>query len=485
MPKVTILRYCRLCAAEDANQWGEPYWRRVHQCPGVLVCPRHAIWLVSSPVDLSRRTHRHAYVPLASIAPSTQREPCDDAKLLRLAEQVAHLVALALESQGGAWRRHYIDAAIQRDLAWASGRIRQRDMENELRAFYTVPLLRQLGCDWPMGTPEPWVMKLFHASSTSMHPLYHLLLQQFLGLEPDSPIAGDWTRKPFGAPPWPCLNPASTHYKKGTIGVVELRVTGNHVSGIFGCACGFTYQRTGPDKTPEDRFRRDRLVAVGPVWRQTLVELSADESTSLRQCARTLGVDARTIQRYRAEECERVSDSSSPPTPIETTRQRYRKRWRDALENATNATAARRCAPAVYAWLYRHDWAWLMQQNSPRCKVMSVKPVSWEARDVELVDRIPEAVVAVKEKDHPYVRVTRTSIGRELGHLSWIQKHAAQLPRTMTMIAEETEDTKAFQERRVMTTMRRCGQAGEALRPWEVMRRANIPYRQWPEWLRA
>lgn len=45
------LRYCPLCAEEDTRHFGEPYWHRAHQIPGVFVCPSHAVFLNHSDVS--------------------------------------------------------------------------------------------------------------------------------------------------------------------------------------------------------------------------------------------------------------------------------------------------------------------------------------------------------------------------------------------------------------------------------------------------
>ena len=37
------LRYCNQCIEYDVNRYGEAYWHRVHQLPGVYVCPDHNI----------------------------------------------------------------------------------------------------------------------------------------------------------------------------------------------------------------------------------------------------------------------------------------------------------------------------------------------------------------------------------------------------------------------------------------------------------
>lgn len=47
------LRYCPACASEDRERYGCTYWHRVHQLPGVSVCPAHGIYLVDSCVAIS------------------------------------------------------------------------------------------------------------------------------------------------------------------------------------------------------------------------------------------------------------------------------------------------------------------------------------------------------------------------------------------------------------------------------------------------
>jgi hypothetical protein len=46
--------FCQLCVEEDKNQYGECYWHRSHQAPGVLVCYRHNIWLDKVTLVLTR-----------------------------------------------------------------------------------------------------------------------------------------------------------------------------------------------------------------------------------------------------------------------------------------------------------------------------------------------------------------------------------------------------------------------------------------------
>ncbi|QFJ54347.1 TniQ family protein [Pseudobutyrivibrio xylanivorans] len=46
------LRWCPLCAQEDRTTYGETYWHRFHQIPGVDICPMHKCYLCSSSVEI-------------------------------------------------------------------------------------------------------------------------------------------------------------------------------------------------------------------------------------------------------------------------------------------------------------------------------------------------------------------------------------------------------------------------------------------------
>src|SRR5260221_9531895 len=48
IPAPSRLRYCAGCVEEDRVQFGECYWHRLHQVPGVELCPIHNMMLEES-----------------------------------------------------------------------------------------------------------------------------------------------------------------------------------------------------------------------------------------------------------------------------------------------------------------------------------------------------------------------------------------------------------------------------------------------------
>ncbi len=50
IPSPIVLRYCPICVKRDREQHGEAYWHRLHQVPGVEICPEHMTILENSAV---------------------------------------------------------------------------------------------------------------------------------------------------------------------------------------------------------------------------------------------------------------------------------------------------------------------------------------------------------------------------------------------------------------------------------------------------
>src|SRR5437667_6870463 len=44
------LRFCPLCVEEDRKTFGECYWHRTHQIPGIDVCVKHNVYLQNSSI---------------------------------------------------------------------------------------------------------------------------------------------------------------------------------------------------------------------------------------------------------------------------------------------------------------------------------------------------------------------------------------------------------------------------------------------------
>ena len=77
------LRYCPVCADNERHSLGEPYWHRLHQLPGIEVCPVHEVWLESSTAPARALGAWHKFITADHVINETVPRPVS-AHALRL-----------------------------------------------------------------------------------------------------------------------------------------------------------------------------------------------------------------------------------------------------------------------------------------------------------------------------------------------------------------------------------------------------------------
>lgn len=391
---VTVPRYfrfCSRCIQNDQTTYGELYWHRIHQVPGVLVCPHHAEVLQDSTVPM-QGLNRHAYVAAdRDTCPLTQPgqpfNPTTLNLLYLLAQDACFLLENELPPRDLNWfRQQYMAHLIDRNLATATGRVHQREFLGQFLQFYGQDFLEILDSCVHFQNDQNWLSSIVRKHRKAFHPIRHLLMLRFLRVSVADFFQGDRGYKPFGTGPWLCLNAAAEHYLKPVVTHLEISLCCDTKKpvGTFSCSCGFIYCRTGPDRSEEDAHRIGKIKAVGSVWQQKLRQLVEVEHLGLRETARRLQVDPRTVNRYverleltpkwRSQTEMQDSDSTDLPClPFDKSddlRVKHRSTW-DTLQTQypqASKTALRRFAPSTYSWLYRYDREWLNQHSPPAQK---------------------------------------------------------------------------------------------------------------------
>jgi hypothetical protein len=184
-PMPDRLRFCPLCVQEDRRQFGECYWHRLHQAPGIYVCPVHKTFLESS--DVGAHTIRE-FIPAESCTlQSIQLRPLDllnpgQRAMLEMACDAAWLLDQGcLASNLETVQNQYINLLIKRGFATSDGRI--YDLNNFLQAFnvcYPLEILTLLRCEPGEARRWHWLFGLLRKGQ-GQPPARHLLLIHFLG----------------------------------------------------------------------------------------------------------------------------------------------------------------------------------------------------------------------------------------------------------------------------------------------------------------
>ncbi len=114
------LKFCPLCLTAEIEQYGEPYWHRLHQIPGSIICTQHRILLLDSSVPTeSLGVHYHAASYENCIVDLEQSELSPDnlKYLLEIATDLVWLVDTRIDFRGMRWLRdRYIAELCKRGL---------------------------------------------------------------------------------------------------------------------------------------------------------------------------------------------------------------------------------------------------------------------------------------------------------------------------------------------------------------------------------
>ncbi|MBW4693437.1 MAG: TnsD family transposase [Lyngbya sp. HA4199-MV5] len=490
-------RFCPQCTQNDQQIYGELYWHRLHQVPGVLVCPHHAEVLQSSLIPM-QGLNRHAY---SAASPDNCRSHQTDAPFSQkalstlhgLAQDAYFLLEQALPSRAVTWfRQQYIALLIERGLATATGRVHQRDLLGQFLSFYGHNLLDSLDSNVALQDEHNWLTGIVRKHRKTFHPLRHLLMLRFLGVSVADFFQVDRSYKPFGAGPWLCLNAAAKHYLKPKITnlTISLCCDTKKPVGTFTCSCGFIYCRTGPDQTEAETRRIGKIKAVGSVWQQELKQLVEVERLGLRETARRLQVDPNTINRYvklldlQPQWRSHSETQNSVATEViypqangsDDRKTQHRQTWSTLRSQHPQAskTALRRCAPATYSWLYRYDQVWLSQHSPSAQKPVYINNrVDWQERDEQILAQVQEAMQRLLVAERP-IRITVSKVAKVIGQLALIEQHLDQMPLTKVYLDTVAESIEDYQIRRVRWVARLLDHRGESVDRWKVIRIAGL-----------
>jgi hypothetical protein len=214
------------------------------------------------------------------------------------------------------------------------------------------------------------------------------------------------------------------------------------------------------------------------------------ERLGLRETARRLNVDARTVNRYvsklklktywRTIKDKNLADTQEVAevkiNSVNDLKIKNRQDW-VALQTQypeASKTNLRKLAPAIYAWLYRNDPNWL-DQNSPQLQtpVPNVAKVDWQERDRQILAQVQDGVRSLLNADKPQ-RISISRIGKTVGLLALLEKHLEQMPLTKAYLESVTESVEDFQIRRIKWAIKLLDDSPEEIQRWKVIRVAGL-----------
>ncbi|RZG13477.1 transposase [Pseudoalteromonas sp. CO342X] len=171
------LRYCPLCVTTQIEQYGEPFWTRRWQLPGLSVCAEHGVQLINSPILISE-LHRHQFIALSPYVLLHSNPNQTNHKITLLAEYAQQLLNLSEHHiHPLQWRYFY------HHLAYQLGFVRGKQVEHELIAqlvlgYWGSYTLASFGLNINKAEDTNWLKCLFRKHRKSFSYLQHLLVWQ-------------------------------------------------------------------------------------------------------------------------------------------------------------------------------------------------------------------------------------------------------------------------------------------------------------------
>lgn len=503
--RLEFLRYCTACVREDRRQYGEAYWRRVHQTPGVIVCPHHSIPLSASSLYIHNRGQHRKF----SMIDQVMKEPTAPPPVLEDRDLQAHLwiaqeAQWLLNNHPGAnspkeLRGRYHGLLFARGLASYGGVVWLRELQEEFRQFYSEQLLRGLYCQ--LDGPWNWLVRLVKPGIWARHPVHHLLLMRFLGCSAAEFFQQPTSPQPFGAGPWPCLNPVCEHDQRPSIEKFKVRrmEVGDQVkkAADFRCACGFTYSRPFPDSSTGSDADNYRVMSCGPIWEEELRRLYHSGKYTRLEMAEKLGVKPNTIMRKvmqirrgqeasesreQAKQARALARAEARDSANELKRATYREKWLQAMKSypAASRSQLNKIEPTAYSWLTVYDREWFEAASPPPRTNPGPPPiVDWKQRDSELATTVRTAAERLRQAPGRPLRVSKFAIAQEIGEVAVIYKQAHHIPKTTAVLKEVSESLDDWAVRRIQWAAKNFHQ--ENRQPavcGQILARANVTWKR-------
>lgn len=464
------LRYCPGCITDERMRQGECYWHRMHQVPGVEVCPTHEVWLETSTVSAWDPRGNQRMLPAEQVVTATTPRPLSMQEpgresILALARNAAWLLANPQSSVNlQMWADRYRYLLAERGWSTYRKRLTWAPFWTAFLRIYPLPVLRRLDGHAGSLCTGRGIRALLRFPRRAMPPLYHLLLIHFLGFTAEEFFALPQHPTWFGTGPWPCLNPVVPHRNERAVVQCEVRIRrqDGRPIGRFSCGCGFTYSRVGPDWGPLAQFSYHSVEQFGLYWEWVLRRRWRDRRLMREALAEQLGVSRVTLW-VEAIRLGLLSKTSSlregkrwkrvPGVQPKDCEQK-RVQWQQLTQRRRRTLAQERRCRRLYAWLFRWDGVWLrahQRRNRETGWARDWAPrVDWATRDRQAARAIMRVAQQLTMNQGPPQWISRHRLMTHSGHARWIAASLDRLPQTRQAIQSAVETRQAFQLRRAI-----------------------------------
>ncbi|WP_376785466.1 TnsD family Tn7-like transposition protein [Stutzerimonas kunmingensis] len=429
------IRFCPTCVDQDRENLGVAYWHRVHQLPGVWICPHHTTLLKALDHRRFSRCRKRIQLPEDDEVQSTTLDlDIRDEHYTTLLEisQMSWEVLQANNPPCPAWqvRSALLDGAKALGLASTSGRLHLGALAAHMESFFQrLPNFGEFSIlqARAVGIPEQWVTKTLRKPRRTRHPLKLLVMASAMKVDLPSFI-----QKREEA-----LRGSGEHERAGVAQVI---------SRVF----------------PIEKLVLNVAAQPQDLWAMVMQGFSADEMSA------SLGVSLASV--YRAIRAH--SDGSAIWQRARYARDLAQRRERFVSQYTSHLS--HECSD--YVWLHRHDRAWLSAHlqlvGHHRCDQKDDRPLS--ELDASLAGQVVVCARALRVVPGKPIHITKSRIARELDVVSRFEKQLGRLPLCSAALVAACESTGEFRRRRLLWAMQQLEVDGRLVTPSLLYKTASI-----------
>lgn len=473
------LRYCPICAVEDSQSLGTPYWKRSHQLPGVKCCIKHGSELTTyiSP-NLTTDKLRIILAPYVSI--DSKPVPATEKQLL-FAELSTSLLNSNLSVINPSIRKSlYVEAITSAGFGTKGSHIDYKSLSQSICSHYDYfdDFIHRDRLLTSSGSSLNWLRTLIQRPEIASHPICHLLLIGYLfkSIEKFSKalallyLDSDYHLNTSGTINNSDLN-LDIDVQANTL-IHDCSLSCRKVANILNLSVTTVVCRRRLLGLPISERRKTLTSIKLNAIKKDLLSGFSPTSIILRQ-----GVSISTVYRVRSELADTLQTHRALllNKELKTRRALWLKIKSQHLKDGI--TAARSESPATYTWLYKHDRVWL-RENSWEPSAQSTPKklrVDWVTRDQKLLTILADYVVSVIQTTHR-PRISKSLMFRKLGE-SMIRANLKNMPQLEKFIQQHTESIESYQRLRIDRIIQELGAQSNCLQTWKLKRYAGI--RHW------
>jgi len=433
------VRFCFDCVQQDMACVGAAYWHRVHQLPGVLICPHHGTPLRFLDYRWLSRNSRRMHLPDDEDVQSHSISLDIPQNLQSALQEIAQRSMQVLETDvpplcPDAIRSVFLDSAIALKMASDTGRLHLGILARHMSAFFEAlpssgeySILSKSSAD----IPAAWIVKLLRKPRGTHHPLKFILLACALKVDMER----------------------------------ILRPNGPITESLSRTANSETPGGRAANRSPTNRSSTNEYMSEASETIWTLALMGANAKTIASETRSSVTCVYRMIRAI----------SYGPDLWKEARLSKLLVDRRNRFDGEYRARLAHECRD--YVWLHRNDRQWLSELTQEPGKAH--RPRGQQAErfkdlNLDLANEVVQCAEMLRALPGKPVRISRTKIGRELHVLSRFEKQLNKLPHCAAALAAECETLDAFHRRRLSWAERKLKLDGKPITQSALYRTACL-----------